>query len=251
MMSFWDHLDVLRRALFRVIGVYVALFAVALWLTPKVFSTFILGPTTEDFFVYQLLERLSSGAFSAAGNLEVQIININVASQFLTHINTAMIGAAIVAFPYVVYELWLFVKPALYSGELRGVRGAFAGGTVMFFLGCLTGYAIVFPLTFRFLAQYELSTEIVNQISLQSYISTFAGMILVMGLVFEMPVVAWLLSVLGLLRKAFLRQYRRHAVVVLLVLAAFITPSGDPFTLLVVFLPLYLLYELSIVVVKA
>ena len=116
----------------------------------------------------------------------------------------------------------------------------------MFFLGCAVGYGLVFPFTFRFLTEYQLSPTIVNQISLNSYMSNFLMLILIMGLVFELPLLAWLLSRLGLVTRSFFRKYRRHAVVILLVLAAVITPTGDPFTLMIVFLPLYLLYELGI-----
>jgi sec-independent protein translocase protein TatC len=120
----------------------------------------------------------------------------------------------------------------------------------MFYLGCAIGYTLVFPFTFRFLVEYNLSPSITNQINLQSYIDNFTMLILVMGIVFEMPLLAWLLGLLGILKKGFLREYKKHAVVVLLVSAAIITPSGDPFTLMLVFIPLYVLYELSILVVK-
>ena len=127
---------------------------------------------------------------------------------------------------------------------------AFLSGTVMFYLGCAVGYSFVFPFTFRFLAEYQISAEVANQISLNSYMSTFMGMVFIMGLVFELPLLAWLMSKLGLINKAFLKKYRKVAVAVLLVLAAAITPTGDPFTLSIVFLPLYALYELSIRVVR-
>lgn len=146
--------------------------------------------------------------------------------------------------------MWKFIRPALFDNEIKHLRPAFLGGTVMFFIGCAIGYLLVFPFTFRFLMEYELSASIHNQINLSSYIGNFTMLILVMGIVFEMPLLAWLLSSLGLLNKGMLTEYRRHAVVVLLVGAAFITPSGDPFTLMLVFIPLYVLYELSILVVR-
>ena len=127
---------------------------------------------------------------------------------------------------------------------------AFLFGTVMFFLGCAVSYCFIFPFTFRFLAEYQLSDQITNQISLNSYMSTFLGMVFMIGLVFELPLLAWLLSKIGILRRQFLQKYRRHAIVILLILAAFITPTGDPITLSLVFIPLYLLYELSVLVVK-
>ncbi len=249
-MSFWDHLEILRWAIFRVLAVYAVLFVVIFSLMPYIFTGFILGPTSNDFFVYRWLARAANGLVAFSPDFHVQIININLASQLMTHLNTSFALASVVAFPYIIYELWRYIRPALFPNEVRNVRTAFAGGTLMFYLGCLVGYTIIFPVTFRFLAEYELSSEIVNQINLQSYISTFTMLILIMGIVFEMPLLAWLLSCLGLIHKGFLRQYRRHAIVVLLVLAAFITPTGDPFTLMLVFIPLYLLYEFSILVVK-
>ncbi len=249
-MSFWDHLEILRWALFRVVCVFFVSFALLLWVMPYIFSDFVLGPTNDDFFVYRKLTEWSHGLLSFNEGFHVQIININVASQFMTHINTSMAFAAIATFPYLIYELWRYIKPALFDNEIRHVRAAFAGGTFMFYLGCAIGYTLVFPFTFRFLTEYEISADIINQINLQSYINNFTMLILVMGIVFEMPLVAWLLSNLGLLHKEFLKEYKRHAVVILLVLSAFITPSSDPFTLMLVFVPLYFLYELSVLLVK-
>jgi len=154
-------------------------------------------------------------------------------------------------FPYLTFEIWRFVQPALFDNEKKSVGLAFAFGTFMFFLGCAVGYFLVFPFTFRFLTEYQLSPLITNQISLTSYMGNFLMLIFVMGIVFELPLLAWLLSKLGLVTKTFFRKYRKHAVVVLLVLSAVITPTGDPFTLMIVFLPLYLLYELSIKIVRA
>jgi len=250
-MSFWDHLEVLRWALFRVLIVFLVSFVVILWAMPRIFDGFVLGPTSDEFFVYRLLTEWTHGIISFTPGFHVQIININVASQFMTHINISMAFAAIFSFPYLIYELWKYIRPALYADEMRNVKAAFLGGTGMFYLGCAVGYLLVFPFCFRFLAEYELSSTIENQINLQSYINNFTMLILVMGIVFEMPLVAWLLSALGLLKKSFLKQYKRHAIVILLVLSAFITPSGDPFTLMLVFVPLYLLYEASIAVVRA
>jgi len=249
-MSFWDHLEVLRWALFRVLGVFFVFFCITLWAMPHVFDAFVLGPTSSDFFIYRWITDVSHGFLSFNEGFKVDIININVASQFMTHINTSMAFAAIFTFPYFVFETWRYIRPALFDNEIRNVRGAFFGGTFMFYLGCAIGYALVFPFTFRFLTEYELSPNIVNQINLQSYINNFTMLILVMGIVFEMPLLAWLLSALGILKKQMLQSYRRHAIVILLVLSAFITPSGDPFTLMLVFIPLYLLYELSVKIVR-
>ena len=253
-MSFWDHLEVLRWSLFRVAIALVVLVVGCFIAMPHIFDPFILGPTTSDFFVYKMLAGLGKGGgtfmpdFSSEFN--VDIININVATQFLTHISTSFWVSLVLVFPYLVYEIWKFLKPALYESEQKSVRGAFLAGTGLFYLGCAVGYCIVFPLTFRFLTTYAIGDAVVNQISLNSYMTNFLTIVFVMGVVFEIPVLAWILSRIGLLHKSTLREYRRIAVVVLLVLAALITPSGDPFTLSLVFLPLYLLYEVSVLVVK-
>lgn len=255
-MSFWDHLEVLRWMVFRV-AIGLVIFLVACFIAmPHIFDNFVLGPTTSDFFVYRWLSSLGGngggGMFMPdfGGDYHVDIININVASQFLIHISTSFWFALVLVFPYLIYELWRFVRPALFPNEQKGVKRAFSAGTFLFYLGCAVGYCVVFPLTFRFLTQYQIGETITNQISLNSYMSNFIGIVFVMGLVFEMPMLAWILSLLGILKKEFLKEYKRIAVVALLVLAALITPSGDPFTLSIVFIPLYLLYEVSIMVVR-
>ena len=249
-MSFWDHLEVLRWALFRSACVLAVVMVGTFIAMPYIFDSFILAPTSNDFFTYQWLNAIGRGIVKLSPDFDVQIININVASQFMTHISTSISLAAVIAFPYFIWEIWKFIEPALFEDEIKHLRPAFLGGTVMFYIGCTIGYTLVFPFTFRFLVEYNLSPSITNQINLQSYIDNFTMLILVMGIVFEMPLLAWLLSLLGILRKSFLREYKRHAVVVLLISAAIITPSGDPFTLMLVFIPLYILYELSILVVK-
>lgn len=256
-MSFWDHLEVLRWSIFRVAIVLFVLIIGCFIAMPHIFDDFILGATDGDFFIYRLMSGIGSEGASKAqlvpnfsSDFHVDIININVATPFLNHISTSFWLSLVLVFPYLIFEVWNFLKPALYDYEKKSVGGAFVFGTALFYLGCAVGYLIVFPLTFRFLSGYQVGELVTNQISLNSYMSNFLGMIFIMGLVFEMPILAWVLSKLGILKKPFLKKYRRHAVVVLLVLAALITPSGDPFTLSVVFLPLYMLYELSILVVK-
>lgn len=252
-MSFWQHLEALRWVLMRIVIVYFILVGICFAAMPHIFNSVILGPTSSDFILYRWLSGLGGdGTFfpDFSGEFKVDIINVKLASQFITHITTSFCLAFLLIFPYLVSEVWMFVRPALYDGEKRSVLALLFFGVPMFYLGCATGYFIVFPFTFRFLAQYQLSEDISNMISLNSYIDNFTMLIFVMGIVFELPFVTWILSRMGLVTAAFLRQYRRHAVVVLLVLAAIITPTGDPFTLMVVFVPLFLLYELSILLAR-
>ncbi len=252
-LSFWEHLEELRWVLFRAaVALFIAFIGVFI-VMPRIFDEFILGPTTSNFFLYKMFA--SSGGrlpflpdFSDT-SFAVEIININVASQFMTHISTSFWLALVLVFPYFIYQVWGFIRPALFPEEIRNIKLAFLLGTGMFYLGCLIGYSVVFPFTFRFLAEYQVSTSVLNQINLNSYISMFITMIFIMGLVFELPLLAWVLSKLGLIYKETLQNLRRYAVVVLLVLSAVITPTGDPFTLSLIFVPLYLLYELSILIV--
>ncbi len=242
-MSFWDHLEELRWCLLRVVIVFVIALVGSFIILPSIFDSVILGPSHADFFLYRWM------GFVYGPGEDVNIININVASQFPTHMSVSMWMALLIVFPYLMYQIWVFVRPALYDKEIPGVRSAFLGGTMLFYLGCAVGYLIVFPIIFKFLTGYRVSTDIVNQISLNSYMSLLVTMVFIMGLVFELPSLSWLLGKLGVINRQTLRGWRRYAIVVLLVLAAIITPTGDPFTLMVVFIPLYLLYELSIVVV--
>jgi len=242
-MSFWDHLEELRWCLLRVVIVFVIALVGSFIILPSIFDSVILGPSHADFFLYRWM------GFVYGPGEDVNIININVASQFLTHMSVSMWMALLIVFPYLMFQIWVFVRPALYDKEIPGVRSAFLGGTMLFYMGCAVGYLIVFPIIFKFLTGYRVSADIVNQISLNSYMSLLVTMVFIMGLVFELPSLSWLLGKLGVINRQTLRGWRRYAIVVLLVLAAIITPTGDPFTLMVVFIPLYLLYELSIVVV--
>ena len=206
-MTFWDHLDELRKVLFRVIGIWFMLAIGYFIAMPYLFDHVILAPCHNDFIFYDLLR-------------------------------------------YIGQKFDRFISPALYPNERKGVRKALTIGTFMFFIGVLLGYFMVYPLTLRFLSTYQLSSEVENILSLNSYIDNFMMLILCMGLAFELPLVTWLLSLLGIVNKSFLRKYRRHAVVVIVIAAAIITPTGDPFTLSVVAIPLYLLYEMSILMIK-
>ncbi len=253
-MSFWDHLEELRWTLFRSI-LALFIFAIAGFaFMPYIFDKVILGPTTSDFITFQWMCKVSSSIsvlpdFCDEG-YNVEIMNIKLASQFFTHMTSAFWLAVLLTFPYLMYEVWRFIGPALYENEKKNVRWVFFFGTLMFFVGCAVGYFMVFPMTLRFLATYQLSEAIQEKVSLESYMDNFYMLIFIMGVVFEMPLVSWLLSKIGLINRSYFHKYRRHAIVFLLVGAAFITPSSDPFTLGIVFFPLYGLFELSAFFVK-
>ena len=252
-MSFWDHIDALRSVLIRIAIVLVLVTLGLFYLMPSIFDSVILGPCHGDFALYRLFENITSSVswlpqFSTDG-FHVELINIKLASQFFIHMSTSFWLALVLLFPFVLYEVWTFVAPALYPNEKKGVKTAFCIGCLMFFLGVAVGYFVVFPVTLRFLADYHVSQMVPNQISLDSYMDTFLMLIFVMGIIFELGLLAWLLGSLGVLHRDFFKKYRRHAVVALLILAAVITPTGDPFTLMIVFLPIYLLYEVSAYIV--
>ena len=253
-LTFWDQLDDLRKVLIRVLCVWFVLGVVYFASMPYLFDKVVLAPCNNDFIFYDLLryigERFQLEDDFFTQDFHVKLVNINLAAPFLIHMSTAFWMSVVTAAPYLFYEVWRFVSPALYPHEMRGVRKAMLIGTAMFFVGVLIGYFMVYPLTLRFLSTYQLSSLIENQISLNSYIDNFMMLILCMGLAFELPLVTWLLSLLGIVHKRLLRKYRRHAVVVIVIVAAIITPTGDPFTLAVVAIPLYLLYELSILMIK-
>ena len=253
-LTFWDHLDELRKVLIRVLCVWFVLGVGYFIAMPYLFDKVVLAPCNNDFVFYDLLryigERLQLKDDFFTQEFHVKLVNINLAAPFLIHMSTAFWMSVVTAAPYLFYEIWRFVSPALYPHELRGVRKAMLIGAGMFFVGVLIGYFMVYPLTLRFLSTYQLSSLIENQISLNSYIDNFMMLILCMGLAFELPLVTWLLSLLGIVHKRLLRKYRRHAVVLIVIVAAVITPTGDPFTLAVVAIPLYLLYELSILMIK-
>jgi sec-independent protein translocase protein TatC len=253
-MSFWDHLEELRWTLFRCI-IALMIFAVGAFVSMRyLFDHVIMAPCTSDFILYRWMCKVSVYLpffpDFCDETFQVTIFQVKLATPFFTHMSTSFWLALLLTFPYLMYEVWKFISPALYAHEQKSVRWVFSFGTVMFFIGCAVGYFLVFPMTLRFLATYELSDAITNQVSLENYMDSFLVMVFIMGIVFEMPLLSWLLSKVGLLNRSFFRKYRRHAIVGLLIAAAFITPSGDPFTLSVVFFPLYGLYELSAFFVK-
>lgn len=239
-MTFWDHLEELRGSLFRMLAVFGVAVVGLFFLKDFLFDDVILAPSKPDFFLYRLL----------GADFSLTLVNIEVAAQFMIHMKITFICALIVTFPYLVYEIWCFVAPALYEKEKKTVRGAFLFASILFYVGIVVGYTIVFPLMLNFFSGYQVSPDIPNTFSLSSYISMFTSMVMIFGIVFEFPTVALALSSLGLLTKDTLKSFRRHAVCAVLIVAAVITPSGDPFSLMVVSVPLYMLYEFSILICR-
>lgn len=249
-MSFWDHLDALRGVLFRIV-IVVAVLAVASFIAmPWIFDNVIMAPCSGSFVTYRLFDSLAAATgfadlASADPDFRVDIVSLELTSQLFIHLSAAFWAAFMLGFPIIIYLLWGFVSPGLYENEKRGAIRAFVFGNIMFYLGVAVGYFLIFPLAVRFLANYTLSDAIRPIVSLDSYMDNFFTLLLMMGAVFELPLLAWLLGKMGLLTRSFFKNYRRHAIVVLLIVAAIITPTGDPFTLLLVFIPIYALWEAS------
>ena len=239
-MTFWDHLEELRGSLFRMLAVFGVAVIGLFFFKGFLFDDVILAPSRPDFFLYRLLGT----------DFSLTLVNIEVAAQFMIHMKITFICALIVTFPYLVYEIWKFVSPALYEKEKKMVKGAFLFASILFYIGVAVGYTIVFPLMLNFFSGYQVSPDIPNSFSLTSYISMFTSMVMIFGIVFEFPTIALALSSLGLLTKDLLKSFRRHAICAVLIVAAVITPSGDPFSLLVVSVPLYMLYEFSILICR-
>ena len=240
-MTFWDHLDVLRRSIVRCVIVLLAA-AIGLFAFKEfLFDDLILAPSKGDFFLYKWI----------GADVSLNLVNLEVTAQFMIHMKMAFLCAIVLTFPYLIYKVWDFIAPALYDNEKRLVRNAFIFASCLFYTGVVVGYTLIFPLMLNFFADYQVSSSVPNTFSLSSYISLLTSMVLTFGIVFEFPTVAALLSSMGILRKETMKKYRRHAICAVVILAAVITPSGDPFSLAVVAIPLYLLYEFSVFICKS
>ena len=238
--TFWEHLDVLRASLIRM-AIAVVIFGIVAFCMKEALFSIVLAPCSSDFITYRLL---------GAEAFHIHLMNTGLTEQFMVHMRTAIYAGLLVASPYILYELFRFVSPGLYQNERHYAVWIVGAAYLMFIIGTLINYFVVFPLTVRFLGTYQVSPDVANMLTLQSYIDTLLGMSLVMGVVFELPVVCALMGRMGLLTDHFMAEYRRHAVVAILVVAAIITPTTDVFTLFIVALPIYLLYEVSIQIVR-
>jgi sec-independent protein translocase protein TatC len=250
--TFWDHLEELRWVFFRVI-VVVIVFMVIAFVNKEPLFHIILAPQKSDFILYRFFCHVAKEiSFPAIcpGDFHVALINTQLASQFLIHMKISFYAGVLVAFPYIIYQIFRFVSPALYHHEKKYAFWVICYSSCLFLSGVLLNYFLIFPLSFRFLGTYQVSAEIENTINLSSYINTFLMLSLMLGIMSELPIISWLFAKLGFLTDTFMKKYRKHAIIIILIIAAIITPTADAFTLLLVFLPVYLLYEISILIVK-
>ncbi len=251
-MTFWDHLEELRWHILRSLVAIIVVAVVAFANRKLVFDVIILGPSTSDFITNQLLclagDWLKMDALCIK-NMKLQIINISMSGQFLTHMYISMVTGFILAFPYILWEVWRFVKPAMNENEKKYSTGGVIISSTLFFVGVLFSYFLIVPLTVNFLGTYQVSETVYNQISLSSYISTVVSVTFAVGVSFELPIVVYFLTKIGLITPTFLTKNRKYMYVILLIVAAIITPP-DMFSQLLVVFPLIGLYEFSIAVSK-
>lgn len=254
-MSFLEHLEELRWHIIRSIIAILVMMIIAFIFKNVLFDKIVLAPKNPEFISNRLFCEF--GHYIARifhfKNPDVMCINrnppnlisIKMSGQITTHIVVAMVAGLILAFPYVIHEFWKFFRPALHSNEAKAARGAVLASSLLFFTGVLFGYFLLAPLSIHFLTSYRISPDVVNQINVRSFIGTLTSICLATGLVFELPILAFFLSKIGIITPAFMRKYRKHAIVVIFIVAAIITPP-DVFSQTLVAIPLLLLYEVSI-----
>jgi sec-independent protein translocase protein TatC len=248
-MSFLDHLEALRWHLMRSAIAIIALAIIAFLNKSILFDQIILAPKNLDFWTYRFLCDVSKFFLLEEAlcikEIPFELINIDMSGQFTTHILVSVVSGLVVAFPYIVWEIWRFVEPALYNKERSFTRGLVLSVSFLFITGILFGYFFIAPLSVNFLGSYQVSAAVANQISLLSYISTITTITLAAGLVFELPVLVYFLTRAGLITPKFMRIYRKHSVVAILILSAIITPP-DISSQIMVSIPILILYEISI-----
>ncbi|WP_432711569.1 twin-arginine translocase subunit TatC [Pedobacter sp.] len=250
-MSFFDHIDVLRKHLLRALSVIIVFTIGAFYYTDFIFNTIIMGPKNPSFWTYRMMCKLvekypSLGEEFCITKIDAKIINTEMAGQFTLQLNSCVMVGIILGIPYLLFEIWLFVKPALHDSERKSASGFVAFASFLFFLGLLFGYYIICPLSINFLTNFTVSPDIQNTFTIDSYLSSVMTLTLGSGIIFQLPVVIYILSKLGIMTPAFMRASRRYSTVLILIVAAIVTPTADPYTMLIVAMPLFLLYELSI-----
>lgn len=248
LLTFGDHLEELRHTLLRVLAV-IGMVSVVIFCLKDIVWHLLLAPSEWNFVTYRWIEKIIHlfGLKNASlGEFHVKLIATDLTSQFMTHLTTSIYLGLLLSSPYILYELFRFVSPALYENEKKYSVRALAAIYLLFTIGVLLTYFVIFPITFRFLGTYQVSTVVESTITLDSYTSTLIRVTLLMGIIFQLPVIALALSKMGIINSEILSRYRKYAFIIVLTIAAIITPGQDIFSLIIVSTPLYLLYELSI-----
>lgn len=248
-MSFLDHLEVFRWHLIRAAVAILFFTIIAFIYKDIVFDVILLGPKRTDFLTYRILCEISQylglGDALCLRDSSFSLMNISMSGQFSTHITTSIFAGFIIAFPYVLWEIWRFISPALHSNENSMAKGVVFFSSILFLIGILFGYYVIAPLSINFLGSYQVSSSVANQINLSSFVSTVTTVSFANGIIFELPILVYFLTKIGLLTPDFMRVYRKHSMVVILILSAIITPP-DITSQVLVSLPLIILYEFSI-----
>jgi sec-independent protein translocase protein TatC len=252
-MSFLQHLEELRWHIIRSVLAIVIFTVIAFLFKNFIFDSIILAPKNPGFFTNRILCHLGETVFNTKSlcinSKPFNLINIKMSGQLTTHIAVSMISGVIIAFPYIIWEFWKFFRPALYSKEKQYTKGAVLAATLLFFTGVVFGYYMIVPFSLHFLGSYEISSQVVNQINIRSYIGTLTSIVLASGLIFELPLITFVLTKIGLITPSFLIKYRRHSIVVIFIVAAIITPP-DVFSQTLVAIPLLGLFEIGILISK-
>ena len=252
-MSFLDHLEDLRWHLIRATLAVVIAGTAAFLAKEFIFDTLLFGPTSADFFTYDILCRLSTFVGLEGGfcfeDMPFTIQSRTMGGQFSAHVWTSITAGFIVAFPYIIYEFWRFISPAMYENERSTARGFIFVSSLLFFMGVLFGYYLVTPLSINFLGKYQVSEVVLNEFDIGSYISLVRSSVIACGLIFELPIIIYFLTKIGVVTPEFLRKYRRFALVIVLILSAIITPP-DILSQIIVAIPVLVLYEVSIVIAR-
>lgn len=253
-MSFFDHLDVLRKHLLRTLAVVTVFVFAAFYFTDFIWGNIIMGPKKPDFWTYRMMCKLVNAFPSIVPKefcisvIDAKLINTEMAGQFTLQMNSCIMAGVILGVPYLLFELWLFIKPALHENERKSASGFVVFASTLFFTGVLFGYYVIAPLSINFLLTFTVDPSISNTITIDSYLSLILTLALGSGIIFELPIVIYILSKLGIMTPKFMRASRRYAVVLILIIAAIVTPTADPYTMLIVAFPLFLLYEVSIMI---
>lgn len=250
-MSFLEHLEELRWHILRSLVAIVIAGAAIFIKTTFIFDQIIFAPKKPDFWTFRMMCRLADLVHISGlcvGDFTVDVKNIDMSGQFMISLQNAFTLGLVVTFPYVLWQLWKFLSPALYEQERKRVSGVVIAGSLLFYLGVIFGYYLIVPFTVYFLGTYQVSAEVPNQINLSSYMETVTGLSFACGLVFEFPLVIYLLAIIGLATHELLSQYRKYAFVIILFIAAIITPSPDMISQTLVAVPLFGLYEVGILI---
>lgn len=252
-MSFLDHLEDLRWHLIRATLAVLVAGTAAFLAKGFIFDVLLFGPTNADFFTYDILCRLSTFVGVEGGfcfeDMPFTLQSRTMGGQFSAHVWTSITAGFIIAFPYVIYEFWKFISPAMYANERNTARGFIFISSLLFFLGVLFGYYLVTPLSINFLGKYQVSEVVLNEFDIGSYISLVRSSVIACGLIFELPIIIYFLTKIGLVTPEFLRKYRKFALVIVLILSAIITPP-DILSQIIVAIPVLILYEVSIFIAR-